>query len=79
MIIDTQVQELLAALKGLSQAYLCVTIVANFKAVNRPDKDTDLSVYSKEGLPSLTAYKRAYSEAKIALNVKKQYVTASTR
>jgi hypothetical protein len=71
IIVNSKVQKLLVALKSSSQAHLCVTVVASFEAVDRPDEDTDLSIYSKEGLPALTAFKRAYSEAKIALNAKK--------
>ena len=76
--VNNKIQELLAALKSLSQAHLRVALVANFKAVDRPDEDIK-SVHSEEGLSASTAHKRAHSEAKIALNAKKPRVTTSIR
>jgi hypothetical protein len=58
---------------------LRVTIVAVFDAVERPDKDTDSTVRSKEGILTSTAYKRAHSEVKTPLITKKQRETATTR
>ena len=76
--VDSKIQELLGASKSSSLTHLRVALVANFEAVDRPDEDID-SVHNEEGLPASTAHKQAHNEAKIALNAKKQRLTASTR
>lgn len=77
-IVEDKIKKLLAILKSSSLTHLRVTITINFEAINRSNENIR-SIHDEKDLLALTTHKRAHSEAKIALNVKKQRLTTSTR
>lgn len=69
-IIEDKIKELLTVLKSLFLTYLRIIIIANFEIINWSNEDIK-SIHDEKDLLTLTAHKRAYSEIKITLNIKK--------